>query len=103
MKKLTKQQQIVLNVIHRNPDIQNDDARLIAAVWRSQGWDDGVALEDNISRVMRPESACRRRRELHEMGLITYSKEADEMRMEAFVKERDSHSDYTPAISWLKD
>jgi hypothetical protein len=101
--KINKLQRLVLDVIRENPGCQNDDARLIAAVWRKQGWTDGVCLEDNIAYVTRPESITRRRRELHEMGLITYSKDADESRRDAFVKEVEVHSDYIPAMSWLND
>lgn len=92
--KLTKQQQIVLDTIKLFPGVQNNDAKLIAAVWRRQKWDDVISLEDNIDRVMRPESITRRRRELHVMGLIEYSQEADKERTEAFINERDSHSSY---------
>lgn len=100
--KLNLQQRKVLDVIKGNPGVQNNDAKLIAAVWRWQGWNDLLTLEQNIMRVMRPDSVTRRRRELHEYGLITYSKEADQERTEAFIKERDSHSD-GKAIAWLYD
>lgn len=90
-----KMQQLVLAAIRRNPGVENDDAALIAAVWRIKGWDDGVSLEDNIRRMPRPESITRRRRELHNMGLITYSDEANESRTEAFINERDLASPAT--------
>lgn len=90
--KMNKLQKLVYKVIQEHPGVQDDDARLIAAVWRECGWDDGVALEDNIAYMPRPESITRRRRELHEKGLITYSKDADMTRYEVFVSERDMHS-----------
>ena len=99
---LNKLQALVYSVIQAKPGVQNDDARLISAVWRKQGWDDGVSLEDNIVRVTRSESITRRRRELHVMGLIEYSTEADQERREAFINERDGHSTYQ-AMSWLND
>jgi hypothetical protein len=100
--KVNKLQRLVLSVIRDNPGVENDDAALIAAVWRKQGWSDHNSLEVNIARVSRAESLTRRRRELHEMGLITYSNEADTARREAFINERDAHSDYS-TVSWLND
>lgn len=93
---LTKKRQLVLNVINANPGCQNDAADLIAAVWRTEGWNDARSLEDNLRKVTRPETITRRCRELHEAGLITYSKEANDIRMEAFTNERDAHSTFTP-------
>lgn len=96
---INKLQKLVLKVINLNPGVQNDDAKLIAAVWRYEGWNDNLSLEDNIKRVTRAESICRRRRELHAMGLITYSKDADKERYEAFKNEVEEHH----AVSWLYD
>lgn len=100
--KLNKLQQLVYATIQENPGVQNDDARLIAAVWRKSGWDDGRSLEDNIARVPRPESITRRRRELYNKDLIQYTDDAHTMRHEAFINERDTHSSYS-AVSWLED
>lgn len=95
---ITKKQALVYRVIRNNPGVQNDDAELIAAVWRYEGWDDKKSLEENISKVTRAETICRRRRELHNMGFIRYSKEANEMREEAFIAEREHAG---TAVSWL--
>lgn len=95
--KLNRMQKLVYEVIQANPGIQNNDAALVAAVWRYGGWNDSAPLEENISHVARAETITRRRRELHEMGLITYSDEADKERTEAFINERDSHA----AVPWL--
>ena len=92
---ISKKQRLVLNVIRANPGCQNNDATLIAAVWRHEGWSDDLTLEDNISKVTRAETVTRRRRELHEMGLITYSKQALVEREEAYQNERDAHSTYS--------
>lgn len=92
--KLSKLQTIVYEAIKAQPGVQNDDAKLVAAVWRRQKWDDGVALEDNIARVARAESITRRRRELHVMGLIEYSDAAQDERMDAFKNERDRQSNF---------
>ena len=92
---LTKKQKLVLGVILDNPGVQNDDATLIVAVWRREGWSDNRTLEQNLARVTRPETITRRRRELYNMGLITYSPQADKTRMKAFKNERDAHSTFT--------
>ena len=98
---ISAKQKLVYEVIQLNPGCQNNDADLIAAVWRFEGWNDGRSLEDNITRVTRSETITRRRRELHVMGLITYSKEALVERTEAFKNEQNDHS-YFEAIDWLK-
>lgn len=90
--KLSKMQRIVYQVIQANPGVQNNDAQLVAAVWRHLGWSDTAPLEENITKVARAETITRRRRELHEKGLITYSDEANKEREEAFRNERDAHS-----------
>ena len=93
---LPKKQHLVYRVIELNPGVQNNDADLIAAVWRYEGWNDASTLESNIARVTRPETITRRRRELFNMGLIEYTDEAIEERTEAFVSERDMHSAFHP-------
>jgi len=95
--RLSKMQQMVYDVIKENPGVQNNDAKLVAAVWRKYGWSDHAPLEENINRVARSETITRRRRELHEMGFITYSKEADETREHAYLKEKNNK-----AIPWLE-
>jgi hypothetical protein len=85
-------QQQVYRLIQENDGIQNDDADLVAAFWRQEGWSDNRSLEENIRRVTRGETICRRRRELHDMGLITYSPEALKSRTVAFRNEQNTHS-----------
>lgn len=96
---ISKKQKLVYDVIKLNPGVQNNDAQLIAAVWRYEGWNDSISLEDNIRRVTRPGTITRRRRDLHDLGLITYSKDADKTRYDAFKNERNEHS----CVSWLND
>lgn len=96
--KLNSMQKTVLDVINKYPGIQNSDAFLVAAVWREKGWDDSQPLEENIRIMPRSESITRRRRELHQMGLITYSQKADEARQEAFKNERELHSSFLGRI-----
>lgn len=92
--KLSRLQQKILNVIENHPGVQNNEAALVAAVWRVEGWSDYSTLEENLKRVSHAETISRRRRELHEKGLITYSKDANQMREEAFINERDRHSSF---------
>lgn len=92
--KLSRLQQKILNVIENHPGVQNNEAALVAAVWRVEGWSDYSSLEENLKRVTHPETISRRRRELHQMGLVSYSDEADQMRDEAFINERDRHSTF---------
>jgi len=90
--KLNKKLQLVYDAIQENPGVENDDIRLLEAVWIKEGWQDGKSLYWNLSRVTRSETVTRRRRDLHVMGLIQYSDEADQARKEAFESERDIHS-----------
>ena len=89
---INKKQRLVYDVIRANPGCQDNDAELIAAVWRHEGWSDNLSLEENIAIVTRPDTITRRRRELHQMGLIDYSEQSDSEREQAFVNERDAHS-----------
>ena len=96
---LNKIQRLVYKVIQDNPGCQNDDADLIAAVWRYEGWSDNRGLEQNIAGVTRSETITRRRRELFNMGLIEYSPEALKSRTEAFKKEVNTHSSHEQKIA----
>jgi len=99
---ISKKQELVLKVIQENPGCQNNDADLIAAVWKREGFENmyiNNGLEYAINHVTRSETITRRRRELHEAGLIEYSEKALDERTEAFKNERDTHS----AVGWLYD
>jgi len=89
---ITAKQALVLKVIEANPGVQNNDADLIAAVWRYENWNDNRSLEENISRVTRSETITRRRRELFNLGLIEYSNPAQKARMEAMRAEQEAHT-----------
>lgn len=95
---ITKKQKLVLAAIEKNPAAVEDDALLIATVWKMEGFSPNRDLYDNLRRLTRAETITRRRRELYNMGLIEYSAEAQMKRMNAFKNERDMHSDYTPAV-----
>lgn len=98
---LNKKQKLVYDVIMANPGVQNNDADLIAAVWRHEGWSDARGLEQNLATVTRSETITRRRRDLHTLGLITYSKDALEERSEAYENERNNHSEYEQ-VPWFQ-
>lgn len=100
---ITKTQQFILQVIKDNPGSQNDEAKLIACVWRAQNWCDNLSLEENLRRVMHPETISRRRRELFNLGLIEYSDNVMQERTEAFKSELEFHSDDHTAVSWIND
>ncbi len=92
---LNTKRQAVLGVIQRNPDAANDDMLLYERYWiEVDGWTPGRSMR----KCTRPETISRRRRELFNMGLITYTDEADKEREEAYVKERQY-----AAIPWLAD
>ena len=90
-----KMQQIVIDAYKTDPNLVNDDALLLAYVWGRFGWVHEASLEANLRRMPRAESITRARRKAHEDGLIKYSKEADDKRMEAFVENRDYYSQKT--------
>lgn len=93
---------LVVKICKEYPAAASNEPILLEQVWLAQGWRQDRSLYDNLSRVSRPESITRRRREAHEAGLIQYSDEIMKERTDAFISERDSHSGYA-AISWLKD
>lgn len=98
---LNLKQKNVLHIITKYPESANNEAMLLERYWvEIDGWDENKSLYWNLQRVTRPETISRRRRELYNLGLITYSDTALETRTEAFKNERDTHSDYE-AVSWL--
>jgi hypothetical protein len=101
---LGKKRKNVYDVIQRNPMAANDDAVLLERYWiEVDGWDESKSLYWNLSRCTRPETITRRRRELHNLGLIKYTKKADKQREEAFGNEREQSAQQYAAVSWLKD
>lgn len=90
--KLTPVQTMVLHVIEENPGSQDDDMKLIAVVWKAEGWSNSLSLEENLRYAINPGSITRARRKLHEYGFITYSKGAKRRREENYIKYRDENS-----------
>ncbi len=89
---LTKLQKVVYKAYLEDSRVVDDDALLQATVW-ARYWDGRKSLYENLKICPRAESLSRRRRELYNMGLITYSDHKLKERTEAFKNERDMHSD----------
>ena len=100
---LNTKQQNVLEVIKRFPESVNDDAKLISSYWvLFDNWTGGT----DLSKCTRPETITRRRRELYNMGLISYSDESDKRREEAYANEKERSAEMATkyaAVSWLDD
>lgn len=91
-KQLTSNEQYVLNIIRANQGVQDDEVKLLEAVYIAQGWDDTKSLYWNLTRVMHPETVARARRKLHEYGLIEYSPDALRRRTKRYKEETERHS-----------
>lgn len=108
--RLTPKQKLVFDAIKENPEAANDDALLLSIVWLKEGWifwlkegwyegsDLHSILYDNLKHVSRPETLSRRRRELFNLGLITYSPKALKTRETAFKNEKDKASPIPPQV-----
>ena len=83
---LTVKQQHILDVIEANPGIQNDEMKLLEAVWLAEGWDQSKSLSFNLIRVTHPETISRCRRLLHEKEYITYSEKSDKKRYKTYIE-----------------
>lgn len=94
-KRFDRHHDMIYNVYLKNKELVNDDADMFAAICEPL-WDNSLSLRDNLRRLPRSETLTRRRRELHEAGLITYSPKAMKTRTEAFKKERDKASPMSP-------
>lgn len=93
-----KLQQTILLLYNEDRTIVNDEVRLLEQVWLKYGWDENKSLYDNMVRMPRAESVARRRRELHQLGLIEYSDDALKLRTDAYNNEIQEHRS---AVSWL--
>lgn len=105
---LSNKQQKVLQIIREYPEAANDDAILFDRYWHEiDGWDDTKSLYWNLTKCTRAETITRRRRELYNLGLITYSDEKLKDREEAFTNERERAAQVASpqyeAVSWLND
>ena len=95
-KKFNKLHDKIYQAYKTEREAVNDDALLFFVVWVGEGWDEHSGLLNQLRSVTRPETITRRRRELHEAGLIEYSPKAMKSRTEAFKNERDKASPIPP-------
>lgn len=79
----------IVALVRSNPQLANDDKRLIAAIWYLEGWRD-VDLYANLKKVSSPETIRRTRAKLVEEGIIKPSKEVQEYRYQEYKQARMS-------------
>lgn len=79
----------IKSLVRANPELANDDKRLIAAVWYLEGWHD-VKLLEKLRSVSSPETIRRTRAKLVEEGIIKPSEAAQEARYREYKKVRMS-------------
>ncbi len=65
----------IIEAVKRNPELANDDKRLIATIWWIEGWHD-PELYEKLTRHSSPETIRRTRAKLVEEGVIKPSAEA---------------------------
>lgn len=78
----------ILRAYFRNKAVADDDALLIAKVWKAYGWDNDKTLFKNLKSMPSPETITRTRRKLIAEGLIVPSVEAAERRYNSFKSTR---------------
>lgn len=72
--------EMIRNLVKSNPELADNDKKLIAMVWLSQGWDDRIPLYENLCRVNSAESIRRTRAKLVEEGFIEPSADVQAVR-----------------------
>lgn len=82
----------------KDPNVVNDQALLFGRLFEPL-WDYSLTPTENLIKLTRDSNVCRRRQELHEAGLIEYSKKATKSREKAMRNERDKASPIPPQIS----
>lgn len=96
---LNTKQKNVLHIINKYPEAANNEALLLERYWLEfDNWHEDKSLYWNLSRVTRPETITRRRRELYNLGLIEYTEKTIKERTQAFNNESQR-----AAVSWLND
>lgn len=81
--------EMIKALVSSNPQLANDDKRLIAAIWYLEGWRD-ADLYANLKKVSSPETIRRTRAKLVEEGIIKPSKEVEEWRYKEYKQARMS-------------
>ena len=79
----------IIQLVRENPELANDDKRLIASVWWREGWHD-PELYEYLKKVSSPETIRRTRQKLVEEGVINPSEEVQEYRYQQFKQAMNS-------------
>jgi hypothetical protein len=74
-------------LVKSDPELANDDKRLIATIWWQEGWRDPELLA-NLKKVSSPETIRRTRAKLVEEGVITPSEKTQEARYQDYKQAR---------------
>lgn len=74
-------------LVDSNPELANDDKKLMAAIWYLEGWKD-PKLYQNLQKVSSPETIRRTRAKLVEDGIIKPSEKTQEKRYKEYEKVR---------------
>lgn len=74
----------IISLCKVNDEYANNDLKLIAEIWRQEGWDSSKDLYWNLQRVSRPETIRRTRQKLQEEGKIRPSEATIERRYNNF-------------------
>lgn len=76
----------IISLCKINNEFANNDLKLIAEIWKQEGWDSSQDLYWNLRRVSRPETIRRTRQKLQEEGRIRPSEATIERRYNNFKK-----------------
>lgn len=76
-------------LVKQNPELADDDKRLIASIWYLEGWTDDK-LYERLKSVSSPETIRRTRAKLVEEGVIKPSAEVQEWRYQEYKQAKMS-------------
>lgn len=76
----------IISLCKINNEFANNDLKLIAEIWKQEGWDSSQDLYWNLRRVSKPETIRRTRQKLQEEGRIRQSEATIERRYNNFKK-----------------
>lgn len=79
----------IKRLVRANPELADDDKRLIASIWYIEGWTD-PELYNHLKAVSSPETIRRTRAKLVEEGVIKPSQKTQEARYQEFKQARMS-------------
>ena len=79
----------IISLVRRDPTLADDDKRLIATVWWTEGWKDN-SLYAKLKSVSSPETIRRTRAKLVEEGVIKPSEKTNMLRREEERRVRET-------------